>query len=122
MPTSGFKVQTVENTECEAGMSNSIIRKAYVPLEASDREKSVHLYLDSMFAFSVDIKSKIEEDLKTVQASPLLKKHLLERKATMQSPSLFEKRRAKMQAAKQAKEMATEAQFQLKPEKLGEEF
>ena len=73
-----FEVTTFQNDQTEdTGPSNSIIYKAYIPEEASNTEKRIHSYLDGLFAFTVDIKSKLETDLNQIAASPQLKSHFL---------------------------------------------
>ena len=85
-------VETFQNEN--QSVSNSIITKAFIPVNATELEHRLHGYLDTVCAFTVDIKSKIEEDVKDCGKSPLiidaLNKRNMARKA---KPSLAERRK-----------------------------
>ena len=47
-----------------AGQTYNVIRKPYIPENASEKELKIHLFLDSLHCYSVNIKGMIEEDFK----------------------------------------------------------
>ena len=128
-----FTVSTLVDEETKdsapAG-SNAIIYKAYIPPEASEKEKEIHAYLDQKFAFTVDIKQMIEMEVKTIEASPRLRGLLNGRKQTMQSPNLMQRRKNKALNTNtsnlkeiqltQAGCNTAKPEFSLKPERLGD--
>ena len=80
-------------------VSNSIIMKAFIPVNATELEHRLHGYLDTVHAFAVDIKSKIEEDVKDCGKSPLIIDALNKRNlARKTGPSLAERRKKNLGA------------------------
>eukprot|EP00347_Sterkiella_histriomuscorum_P015438 403357030 len=85
-----LKINTY-STVFEQSESDSIIKRYFVPEKATQKERKIHNFLDKMSCYSVNVKTKLEDDRKQECSSPKLQQEF-DRVKRLGSPSFLAKR------------------------------